>query len=118
MATSTGTWKMMYARSAELIVLLHGTFLSSRNCWCSGSLTIGSTSAGVFEPGTCRNGPLPLTSRSGQERSFQLPSFGALSMSSPKRGSPGRSLMTKNQPGSSLGWSPLASSTVRSKPKK
>ena len=44
---------------------------------------------------------------SGHDRSFQTFSLACCSLSRPKRGSPGRSLITKNQPGSSSGFSPV-----------
>src|SRR5690554_2587070 len=72
---------------------------------------------------TFRNAPVGATFF--QERSFHI-SIGPLlagSKSNPNRGSPGRSLITKNQPGKSLSTSglspflPCTSSTERSNPK-
>ena len=69
----------------------------------------------------CALRPAPAGSAARTGRSTPAAS-GLCSLSRPNRGSPGRSLMTKNQPGSSSGFSPDCRPshrpTVRSKPKK
>ena len=110
-ATSTGAWNRMYASSAEVMVLrfhVHVLVVDVLRDLLVGRARVGRRPCVAGAVATSMQRPARRLARSGHDRSFHTCSVSGASMSRPKRGSPGRSLITKNQPGSSVGISPVA----------
>src|SRR5579862_3717440 len=113
----------MYAQRAELIAAT-STLSSSSYCdvLSSGSGNDGAVNVTGARLLAGKNCPGALPGKASSHVSSVNTSGGPGRVSSnPKRGSPGRCLITKNQPGSSFGFCPVppsASGIVRSNPKK